>query len=89
MTAKEQLIRELETVSEPLIEELLDFLLFAQTRRYPTNPLQKQEHLAHKPIWQVAQELMTDVPAEIINQLPTDGAEQHDHYIYGIPKQIG
>ncbi|WP_199310350.1 hypothetical protein [Phormidium tenue] len=38
-------------------------------------------------IWQVAQELMADVPPEILEQLPTDGAAQHDHYIYGTPKR--
>ncbi len=38
-------------------------------------------------IWQVAQELMADVPPEILEQLPTDGAAQHDHYIYGMPKR--
>jgi hypothetical protein len=40
-----------------------------------------------KPIWQIAQEIMADVPPEIIAQLPTDGAEQHDHYLYGTPKR--
>ncbi|MEI6428200.1 MAG: hypothetical protein WCO45_07390, partial [Pseudanabaena sp. ELA607] len=38
-------------------------------------------------IWQVVQELMADVPPEILEQLPTDGAAQHDHYIYGTPKR--
>lgn len=37
-------------------------------------------------IWEVVQELMADVPTEILEQLPTDGAAQHDHYIYGTPK---
>ena len=40
-----------------------------------------------KPIWQIAQDIMADVPPEIISQLPADGAEQHDHYIYGTPKR--
>jgi hypothetical protein len=30
---------------------------------------------------------MRDVPAEIMATMPTDGASQHDHYIYGWPKR--
>lgn len=29
---------------------------------------------------------MSKVPAEDLAQLPSDGAEQHDHYVYGLPK---
>ncbi len=32
-------------------------------------------------------ESMRDVPPEIMGQMPTDGASQHDHYIYGWPKR--
>ena len=38
MTAKEQLLQAIEQAPEPLIEEVLDFLLFAQARRYLTQP---------------------------------------------------
>ena len=30
---------------------------------------------------------MRTVPAEIMATMPTDGASQHDHYIYGWPKR--
>jgi hypothetical protein len=30
---------------------------------------------------------MKDVPPEIMAAMPTDGASQHDHYIYGWPKK--
>jgi hypothetical protein len=30
---------------------------------------------------------MRDVPPEIMAAMPTDGASQHDHYIYGWPKR--
>ena len=78
MTAKEQLLQEIEKSSEPLLQEVLDFLLSVRLEKYPET---------HKPIWQIAQEIMADVPPEIIAKLPTDGAEQHDHYIYGTPKR--
>jgi hypothetical protein len=32
-------------------------------------------------------ESMKDLPPEIMATLPTDGASQHDHYIYGLPKR--
>jgi hypothetical protein len=32
-------------------------------------------------------ETMRDVPPEIMATMPTDGASQHDHYIYGWPKR--
>jgi hypothetical protein len=32
-------------------------------------------------------ESMKDVPPEIMATMPTDGASQHDHYIYGWPKR--
>jgi hypothetical protein len=40
-----------------------------------------------RPIWEVIEEIMKDVPDEVIHKLPVDGAEQHDHYIYGTPKK--
>jgi hypothetical protein len=41
----------------------------------------------HRPIWEVIDEIMKQVPAEDLADLPTDLAEQHDHYIYGTPKR--
>ena len=32
-------------------------------------------------------DLLQDVPQEVLDRLPTDGAAQHDHYIYGTPKR--
>ncbi len=35
----------------------------------------------------VIRENMSRVPTEIMAKMPTDGASQHDHYIYGLPKK--
>jgi plasmid stability protein len=35
----------------------------------------------------VIREIMSDVPAEVFERLPRDGASEHDHYIYGSPKR--
>jgi Arc/MetJ-type ribon-helix-helix transcriptional regulator len=40
-----------------------------------------------RPIGEIIDELMSDVPDEVLDRLPVDGAAQHDHYIYGTPKR--
>lgn len=43
-----------------------------------------------RPLQQIANfivESMSDVPPEVMATMPTDGASQHDHYIYGWPKR--
>lgn len=40
-----------------------------------------------RPIWEVFEEISASVPDEEWAKMPTDGAEQHDHYIYGTPKR--
>jgi hypothetical protein len=49
----------------------------------------KQDVLSEKSksIWQLSEDFVKDIPTEELNQLPNDGADQHDHYIYGIPKK--
>lgn len=40
-----------------------------------------------RPIWEVIAEISASVPDEEWAKLPADGAEQHDHYLYGSPKR--
>jgi hypothetical protein len=40
-----------------------------------------------RPLWQIAEEISARVPLEEWEKLPADGAEQHDHYLYGSPKK--
>ena len=40
-----------------------------------------------KPIWEIAADLRASIPEEEWAKLPVDGAEQHDHYIYGTAKR--
>lgn len=98
MTAKEQLMRELEQAPEPLILEVLNFLLFTKASRNHSisHPDVKAEsgvtHTAateqnNRPIWELFEEFTQDLSDEVIAQLPSDGAEQHDHYLYGVPKR--
>jgi hypothetical protein len=40
-----------------------------------------------KPIWERILERSAAIPDEEWDKLPVDGAEQHDHYLYGTPKR--
>jgi hypothetical protein len=42
---------------------------------------------ARRPLADRIREIWTDIPDEVRAKLPPDGASQHDHYIYGIPKR--
>jgi Arc/MetJ-type ribon-helix-helix transcriptional regulator len=42
---------------------------------------------ARKPIWERVDEMTGSIPEEEFLKLPADGAEQHDHYIYGTSKR--
>ena len=40
-----------------------------------------------RPFWEVIDEITSDVPDEIWETLPSDGAAEIDHYLYGTPKK--
>ena len=42
---------------------------------------------ARPPIWERIAALGAQIPPEELDKLPTDGASQHDHYLYGTPKR--
>lgn len=42
---------------------------------------------ARRPISEIFEELSSQIPIEEWAELPRDGAEQHDHYLYGSPKR--
>ena len=46
-----------------------------------------QGRVAVRPLWEIAEEISSQVPLEEWEKLPADGAEQHDHYLYGSPKK--
>ena len=61
---------------------LLQRLNQTQTEAKPTEAIP-----AYKPIWEEFEEIAASIPDEEWRKLPVDGAEQHDHYIYGTPKR--
>jgi Arc/MetJ-type ribon-helix-helix transcriptional regulator len=66
---------------------LLERLSQNQQQATPSAASKLEAGPAHKPIWEEIQELTADIPDEEFAKLPVDGAEQHDHYIYGLPKR--
>ena len=40
-----------------------------------------------KPIWEIAEELIKEIPEEEWKKIPTDASTQLDHYLYGSPKK--
>ncbi len=44
--------------------------------------------VASRPLWEIAEEISSRVPLEEWEKLPIDGAEQHDHYLYGSPRRV-
>ncbi|MBW4640598.1 MAG: DUF2281 domain-containing protein [Gloeocapsa sp. UFS-A4-WI-NPMV-4B04] len=67
MTLREQLIKEIDQAPDFLVEELLDFLLFAKTRRSQL-PLSEQKEL--RPFALCVGEFI--VPSDFNDPLPED-----------------
>ena len=40
-----------------------------------------------RPIWEISEGLSQQLALEEWSKLPSDGAEEHDHYPYGAPKR--
>ena len=69
----------------------------------PLQPVQLQEHKEvtlvlkiadteggaseEKPIWEFAADLVRDIPEDVLESVPADGAAQHDHYLYSTRKR--
>ena len=61
------------------VEQQEEVLNFIKTLPPKKTPLQR--------LGQLIDECFKDVPPEAFEKLPTDGAENHDYYLYGAPKK--
>jgi Arc/MetJ-type ribon-helix-helix transcriptional regulator len=68
---------------------LLRQLKHGQAQAVPDKTVASEDPAAlpRKPIWERILERSAAIPDEEWDKLPVDGAEQHDHYIYGTPKR--
>lgn len=80
---------QLETLSEPILQEVLDFVSFLEWR-LDTNQqsiLSSKKDMEAKDdtssfLLGVASSFADGLSSEDLEWLPTDGAENHDHYLY-------
>ncbi len=93
MTTKERLIQELEHAPEELLEAVLNFVLTTkenanQPEAFDSPATYKQSDPPANGI-QALFDLLDSMPLspEDVASLPRDGAENHDHYLYGAPKK--
>lgn len=101
MTAKEQLLREIEQAPEELIEAILNLLWSAkaQSNLQPSHQDSIQEADSTQVIappleadnsllnlFSEFEQFAQSIPPEELVNLHTDAAEQHDQYLYGTPK---
>ncbi|MFN7944605.1 MAG: hypothetical protein U0Z53_04595 [Blastocatellia bacterium] len=74
----QQTIQEqLSVLTEEEMRQVLNFV----------NSLHKQRKSSReKPLSAIFEELSSELPLEQWRELPADGAENHDHYLYGAPR---
>jgi hypothetical protein len=48
---------------------------------------QRQTRQNARPIWEIIEEIANQAPPGTWDDVPTDGSVNHDHYLYGAPKQ--
>ncbi len=41
----------------------------------------------HRTLWDAVKDLVAEIPDEVLDKLPADGSENHDHYLYGAAKK--
>ncbi|MBP8252089.1 MAG: hypothetical protein KAX40_06965 [Herpetosiphon sp.] len=62
-------------------DEMLQVLDFVASLR------NKGQNLPIKSLSTIFEELSSEIPLDQWSDLPNDGAENHDHYLYGAPKR--
>ena len=73
---KHKVLRDLERLSAEQLDAVLEFIEFFLSRRQ-----------ALPSVFETIETITTNVPDEQWDNLPKDGATQHDHYHYGLPKR--
>ena len=74
---EEAIVERLRALDEVKQKRVLDFL----------QGIERQKSQPAKTLWDAIQDIVKDGPDEVWERLPTDGSEQHDHYLYGSPKK--
>ena len=73
---KEEVIRHVKTLPDDRLREVLRFVESLHTSDLPSQSI--EERIAT---------IVSEESEEVWEDVPSDGAQHHDHYIYGRPKQ--
>lgn len=73
----------LARILDTTAQELLNLLSISKAK----DLLETQEINTEIPIWESFTNFAQSLPLEVLDRLPTNGAANHDHYLYGLPKQ--
>jgi len=74
--AEQQIVEKIKVLSAEEREEV-----FRYVEKVLSNRNRKQT------LGEKIKEIVADVSDEVWEKIPSDGSEQHDHYIYGTPKK--
>ena len=75
MQTKELIIQEIEQIPEIELTQILNYIRAVKEKS-------NSQPTEYKPIWEVADDIIKDIPQEVLETLPPDGAEKHDYYLY-------
>jgi Protein of unknown function (DUF2281) len=74
-----QILTTLQQLPQAQQQQVLDFVEFL-AQKGAVEP-------APKSIWEKIDDRLSGMPDAVWETVPTDGSYQHDHYLYGTPKQ--
>ncbi len=77
-------IEQVRTLPEDAQDRVAQLMLDVAETANEANSREEEER---KPIWERIAERAKEVPDEVWETLPKDGAAEVDHYIYGTPKR--
>ena len=85
-------LEHLETLSEPVLQEVLDFVSFLEWRLNTNQQPLPSSNLTENPLdpaedtsaflLEIASSFVSNLSDEDLDVLPRDGAEHHDRYLY-------
>lgn len=81
---EEKVIEKLRVLPEAQQAEVLKFVEDLAELKTKADNGQPAGRVA---IWDKIEEIMRDVPDEVLASIPTDGSINIDHYLYGAPKK--
>ena len=78
---EQAILEKLQALPDKKQEEILALVdqMLKEGKPQPSNNV--------RPIWEIIEEIADSAPPGTWDDVPTDGSVNHDHYLYGAPKQ--